>query len=221
VSFEANNQSKETDMNMTEQNTTGKERMIKPGITFLPFGIYLLINGIGRAGWVWEGYTSWQPFSAMVIVFIAILIAIPIYRKYNVSFFSSPKPDRKSIGNVILIAIVLIGLTIVSVSTRELTLMIDPLSLYIGLAVSAAIIFNFGFDLPLVSLSFIFLAAMLLPSLDQQVIGSNHLNENMLEPFAYDLSMGLYFTCWGMLSVFRSKQMISSEPAVSMASSPD
>ena len=37
---------------MADQNTPGKVRMIKPGIAFLPFGIYLLMNGIGRAGWV-------------------------------------------------------------------------------------------------------------------------------------------------------------------------
>ena len=128
---------------------------------------------------------------------------------------------RKKSGNIILLVIFLIGLPILSVGTGDLTLMIDPFSLYIGLAISAIIIFNFGFDLPLVLLSFIFIAAMLLPSLDQQLVGSNQVNENMLEPFAYDLSLGLYFICWGMLSVIRSKQINNSEPVVYMEPSPD
>jgi hypothetical protein len=200
---------------MNDQHNPEKIYVNKQGIAFLPLGIYLFITGIGMAGWVWEGYSSWQPFSFMGTALFSLLIALPIYKKYNISSHSSAEMDGNGLRRMFLFIIIILGIPIISVVTRELSLSIDPLSLFIGLAICVVIYSEYGFDLPLIAFSFVCFVAMFLPSFDQTLIESNHLNENLLESFFYNLKLGLFFIYWGLLSLYRQKQMSGADPLVS------
>lgn len=191
---------------MKESNQT-ESKMIKHGITLLPLGLFFLLSGLGRSGWIWDGYTAWQPISFIGAVLLTLLIAFPLYKKHQIPFRLSSDSEEVSLKNISLLTIVVVGLPIISVSTRQLALPIDPFSLYAGLVVCGAILYLYGVDIPLLLFSLIYFAGMLIPSLDQQLIGSNHLNENMLQPFIYNLKMGLFLISWGSLSLYRKKHL--------------
>lgn len=200
-------------MNDIDQNT--RPNLTTTGVLLLPLGIYFFINGLGKSGWIWEGYTSWQPFSTIVIISIVIGLAIPLYRKFNISLSGSGESSNLRPISVILLVIAFIGIPVISVTTRSLSLPFDPLSIYIAIVAFIALYRMYGTDLSLLSLSLIPLSLAFLPMLNQEIIiGPNRLNENMLDAFAYDLSLGLFFISWGFISLMRhSPEMYSADQA--------
>lgn len=161
-------------------------------------GIFLILKGIGNSGLIWGNFSSWEPFSTLLLLAVIFFLYHVSRSRFNINFNSTSQGKSTGKFELIVLLLFLAGTPFLSVYTRQFELLVEPLSIFWGLLLFFLLIRLYGFSSFYWLLSIIFFAMGLAPLVEPLAIESNQLNHNMYAGWVYGLVAGIAFLAWSI-----------------------
>ncbi len=171
----------------------------------LVIGLFFLLRGLGNSGIIWDNYAIWSPVSTMVTILICVAVYFILYNYTIRAGRLSAIPEISGIQNrmsVIFILLLLIGIPVVTVITRGVSLDFDPAALFVGITIFAVMVRNYGFQSLLLSSIFVIPALLPMAGFSMQ---DNPNNPNLMPPYLYSVLTGIVLMLWIILLYLRMR----------------
>ncbi len=182
-------------------------------LLFLFIGLFFSLHGLGRSGMILKNYEIWNPVSPLIVAVICIagyfIVSHFLVRSGKLTAISgiSSVHSRTKIFYALLL---LIGVPVLTVITRDSSLAFDPVALFIGFTVFAMLFRHLGGGSVIISAILIVPAILPLAGVPVQ---DNPNNPNLLPAYLYQTLVGVMLMLWVIMNYLRMIRSVEQTKA--------